>query len=195
MSLTHCHLWKIQPVLISSTIQIILYCSRFPSSHCYCFLFFFFSLILFLVFLGFAVSRMWKKGPDLVNPRTWGSIKPKSLHRGGFDVISLRRITPYGVFIQRWMVGYNGTLLSTYFLSFLSFLIWADSLMLVFLYFFQTSGKEIHIDLTMGEFTNVIDGVEVSISELKAKFVPYWGWWYFSFMFLISVLGLLWLSL
>ena len=47
--------------------------------------------------------------------------------------------------------------------------------MLVFLYFFQTSGKEIHIDLTMGEFTNVIDGVEVSISELKAKFVPYWG--------------------
>ncbi|KAL6335320.1 hypothetical protein AAG906_029562 [Vitis piasezkii] len=38
-----------------------------------------------------------------------------------------------------------------------------------------TSGREIHVDLTMGEFTNVIDGVEVSISKLKAKFVPYWG--------------------
>ncbi|RVX16998.1 hypothetical protein CK203_003163 [Vitis vinifera] len=38
-----------------------------------------------------------------------------------------------------------------------------------------TSGREIHVDLTMGEFTNVIDGMEVSISKLKAKFVPYWG--------------------
>ncbi|CBI35935.3 uncharacterized protein LOC104880211 [Vitis vinifera] len=37
------------------------------------------------------------------------------------------------------------------------------------------SGREIHVDLTMGEYTDVIDGVEVSISKLKAKFVPYWG--------------------
>ncbi|KAJ9707394.1 hypothetical protein PVL29_002419 [Vitis rotundifolia] len=45
----------------------------------------------------------------------------------------------------------------------------------VFLYFFQTSGRKIHVDLAMGEYTDVIDGVEVSISKLKAKFVLYWG--------------------
>ena len=111
-----CFLWLLPFSILTSKYAcfffsaIVFFCWF---GYCYYFLFFFFSLILFLVFLGFAVSRMWKTWRDLVNPWTWDSIKPKSLHRGGFDVISLRRITPCGVFIQRWMVGYNGTLLST----------------------------------------------------------------------------------
>ncbi|KAJ9707393.1 hypothetical protein PVL29_002418 [Vitis rotundifolia] len=39
----------------------------------------------------------------------------------------------------------------------------------------EYSFNEYHVDLTMREYTDVIDGVEVSILKLKAKFVPYWG--------------------
>ncbi|KAJ9692036.1 hypothetical protein PVL29_011234 [Vitis rotundifolia] len=37
----------------------------------------------------------------------------------------------------------------------------------------MTSGREIHVDLAMGGYMDAIDGVEVSISNLKAKFVSY----------------------
>ncbi|KAL6334499.1 hypothetical protein AAG906_016046 [Vitis piasezkii] len=36
-------------------------------------------------------------------------------------------------------------------------------------------GKEIHVDLSMAEYRDVIDGEEVSITKLKAKFVSYWN--------------------
>ncbi|KAJ9707395.1 hypothetical protein PVL29_002420 [Vitis rotundifolia] len=49
-----------------------------------------------------------------------------------------------------------------------------DGLLLVE-YSFNGGCRKIHVDLAMGEYTDVIDGVEVSISKLKAKFVPYWG--------------------
>ncbi|RVW97151.1 hypothetical protein CK203_029977 [Vitis vinifera] len=38
-----------------------------------------------------------------------------------------------------------------------------------------SSGKEIHVDLSMREYMDVIDGEEISITKLKAKFVSYWG--------------------
>ncbi|RVW96393.1 hypothetical protein CK203_029678 [Vitis vinifera] len=39
-------------------------------------------------------------------------------------------------------------------------------------YFFQTSGQEIHVDIFGLEYRNVIDGEEVTITNLEAKFVP-----------------------
>ncbi|RVW15281.1 hypothetical protein CK203_081986 [Vitis vinifera] len=36
----------------------------------------------------------------------------------------------------------------------------------------MTSGKEIHIDLVGQEYRNVIDGEGVTITSLKAKFMP-----------------------
>ncbi|KAL6322843.1 hypothetical protein AAG906_020843 [Vitis piasezkii] len=33
----------------------------------------------------------------------------------------------------------------------------------------------IHVDLSMREYMDVIDGDDVSITKLKAKFVSYWG--------------------
>ncbi|RVW15232.1 hypothetical protein CK203_081982 [Vitis vinifera] len=36
-----------------------------------------------------------------------------------------------------------------------------------------SSGKEIHVDLSMREYMDVIDGDEISITKLKAKFVSY----------------------
>ncbi|WJZ95251.1 hypothetical protein VitviT2T_014035 [Vitis vinifera] len=35
-----------------------------------------------------------------------------------------------------------------------------------------TSGQEIHVDLVGREYRNVIDGEEVTIMNLEAKFVP-----------------------
>ncbi|KAL6334200.1 hypothetical protein AAG906_006789 [Vitis piasezkii] len=35
-----------------------------------------------------------------------------------------------------------------------------------------TSGQEIHVDLVGREYRNVIDGEEVTITNLEAKFVP-----------------------
>ncbi|RVW38377.1 hypothetical protein CK203_090307 [Vitis vinifera] len=36
----------------------------------------------------------------------------------------------------------------------------------------ETSGQEIHVDLVGREYKNMIDGEEVTITNLKAKFVP-----------------------
>ena len=42
-------------------------------------------------------------------------------------------------------------------------------------FFFHTSGQKIHVDLFGWEYMNVIDGKEVKIMNLEAKFVPR-GW-------------------
>ena len=44
--------------------------------------------------------------------------------------------------------------------------------LVVFYYFFQTSGQEIHVDFVGREYRNVIDGENVTITNLEAKFVP-----------------------
>ncbi|KAL6336007.1 hypothetical protein AAG906_003634 [Vitis piasezkii] len=46
------------------------------------------------------------------------------------------------------------------------------AMMCFFFFFFQTSGQEIHVDLFGREYKNVIDGEDVTITNLKAKFVP-----------------------
>ena len=43
--------------------------------------------------------------------------------------------------------------------------------LVVFYYFFQTSGQEIHVDFVGREYRNVIDGEEVTIMNFEAKFV------------------------
>ena len=42
----------------------------------------------------------------------------------------------------------------------------------VSIFFFQTSGQEIHVDLVGQEYRNVIDEEEVTIMNLEAKFMP-----------------------